>query len=93
MKLSIAELEQRFTVRLREERERLHLSQLELSNTAGLSQNLVNFIETGKRTPTLRTILKLADAMQVNPAVFFMNRDEDREKAKMELIELINRYF
>jgi len=37
--------------RLRKEREKLMVSQMDLSFKAGLSQNQVNYIETGKRTP------------------------------------------
>jgi transcriptional regulator with XRE-family HTH domain len=35
--------------RLREEREKLRISQMDLSFKAGLSQNQVNYIETGNR--------------------------------------------
>jgi len=44
--------------RIREEREKQRISQMDLSFKAGLSQNQVNYIETGKRTPNLNTILR-----------------------------------
>ena len=46
--------------RLRKEREKAGLSQLELALRAEISQNMINYIETGKRTPSLDTILKFA---------------------------------
>ena len=42
-----------FIQRLREERDKKGISQMDLSFKAGLSQNQVNYIETGKRTPNL----------------------------------------
>ena len=48
MKSTIEAAEKRFAERLREEREKAHISQLDLGLKAGLSQNLLNFIETGK---------------------------------------------
>ncbi|MDR1257141.1 MAG: helix-turn-helix domain-containing protein, partial [Spirochaetaceae bacterium] len=41
----------RIAERLRDERRKSGFSQMDLSFRAGLSQNLVNYIETGKRTP------------------------------------------
>jgi len=44
---------------------------MDLSFKAGLSQNQVNYIETGKRTPNLHTIMSICNALQINPAVLF----------------------
>jgi len=44
--------------RLREEREKRRISQMDLSFKASLSQNQVNYIETGKRTPNLNSLLR-----------------------------------
>ena len=57
--------------RIREEREKKRISQMDLSFKAGLSQNQVNYIETGKRTPNLHTILSICNALQISPAVLF----------------------
>jgi transcriptional regulator with XRE-family HTH domain len=61
--------------RLREEREKLRISQMDLSYKAGLSQNQVNYIETGKRTPNLYTLLSICNALQINPAVLFFGKE------------------
>lgn len=93
MNTSIEEQETRFARRLREERERARISQLDLAMKAKLSQNMVNFIETGKRKPNLHTILKLAQALNISPAVLFDDPIPDRESIKNNIIELISRYF
>ena len=61
----------RIARRLREEREKLRISQMDLSFKAGLSQNQVNYIETGKRTPNLYSFLSICNALQISPAVLF----------------------
>jgi transcriptional regulator with XRE-family HTH domain len=70
-RVEIAAQIKRISRRLREERERLRISQMDLSFKAGLSQNQVNYIETGKRTPNLHTILSICNALKINPAVLF----------------------
>ena len=79
-------------LRLRQEREKQGISQLNLSFSAGLSQNQVNYIETGKRTPTLHTILNICRVLDINPAVLFEPRDTDRQKARDTIIKLVSQY-
>ena len=81
--------------RLREEREKLRISQMDLSFKAGLSQNQVNYIETGKRTPNLYTILSICNALQINPSVLFEHHDSDaeRKKARETVINLVSRFM
>jgi transcriptional regulator with XRE-family HTH domain len=81
--------------RLREEREKLRISQMDLSYKAGLSQNQVNYIETGKRTPNLYTILSICNALQISPAVLFEHHDSDaeRKEARETVINLVSRFM
>ena len=79
--------------RLKEAREKAQLSQLELSYRSGVSQNMITYIETGKRTPTLTTLLKLCNALNITPAVLFADSSSDVKTAKTTVIELINRYM
>jgi transcriptional regulator with XRE-family HTH domain len=80
-------------VRLREEREKARISQMDLSFLAGLSQHQVHYIETGKRTPNLYTILKICAALQISPAVLFNPADEQRQKARETIISLVTKYL
>lgn len=54
-----------FIENLRTLRKQKGLSQLRLSEMAGLSSSIVGDIETGRRNPTLTTIGKLAEALDV----------------------------
>lgn len=50
---------------VRAERERLGLSQEELCHRADLDRTYLSGVERGIRSPNLRTILKVADALQM----------------------------
>jgi len=79
--------------RLREERERQRISQIDLSFKAGLSQNLINYIETGKRTPNLHTILSICKALEINPAVLFEANNTERQQARETIVRLLSQYL
>ena len=79
--------------RLREEREKQKISQMELSFKAGLSQNQVNYIETGKRTPNLYSFLSICKALQINPAVLFQSESAEQQEARETVIRLVSRYM
>ena len=83
----------RVAARLREEREKARISQMDLSLQAGLSQNQVFCIETGKRIPNLLTILKLCEALSISPAALFINVDEERAKDKKLVMDIISKYM
>lgn len=51
---------------LKKERERLNVSKYALAQRSGLSQSMIGRVETGTRIPTLDTILRLADALELN---------------------------
>jgi len=82
-----------FVQRLREEREKKGISQMDLSFNAGLSQNQVNYIETGKRTPNLYTILSICKALEINPAVLFESNDTERQKARETITRLVSQFL
>jgi transcriptional regulator with XRE-family HTH domain len=79
--------------RLREEREKLRISQMDLSFKAGLSQNQVNYIETGKRTPNLYSLLSICNALRISPAVLFGPNDPERKEARETVIQLVSRFM
>ncbi|ULR41372.1 helix-turn-helix domain-containing protein [Thermus sp. NEB1569] len=53
--------------RLRELRLKRGLSQYELARAANVSQGLIWQIEAGRKTPRLKTLLRLAEALSVSP--------------------------
>lgn len=78
--------------RLKEERQKANMSQIELSFAAGLSQNQINCIESGRNIPNLYTIIKICDALKIRPEILFEATDEEREEAKNEIINLVKKY-
>jgi transcriptional regulator with XRE-family HTH domain len=66
---------------------------MDLSFKSGLSQNQLNYIETGKRTPNLNTILSICKALRINPAALFESRDTERQKARETIIRLVSQYL
>ena len=53
---------------LREERERKGMSMTTLAERAGLSQQMISYIERELRNPTLNTLLRVADALELDAA-------------------------
>lgn len=53
---------------LREERERKGMSMTALAERAGLSQQMISYIERELRNPTLNTLLRVADALELDAA-------------------------
>ena len=50
-------------------RKRRHLTQEEVSHRSGIHATEVSRIERGLRDPRVTTLLRLADALEVSPAV------------------------
>ncbi len=59
---------QRFGARVRAERERLHISQEELADRAGVHRTYVGGVERGERNVGLLNMLRLARALGVAPS-------------------------
>jgi len=51
---------------LREERERQRLSMNALAERSGLSQSMISLVERDLRNPTLDTLLRMADVLEVD---------------------------
>ena len=64
-----------------------------VSIESGVSQNMITYIETGKRTPTLSTLLKLCNAMKIDPSILFRKDDSEKEDAKNTVLKLIQKYM
>lgn len=77
--------------RIKEERQKANMSQIELSFAAGLSQNQINCIESGRNIPNLCTLLKICDALKIKPETLFMTPNTEKESLRNEIIALIKR--
>lgn len=91
--VTIEERQKTLAKRLREEREKQNISQIELALKAQLSQNIVAMIETGKRIPNVNTIFKITEALDISPVLLFETPNEEKQKAKNQIISLINQFF
>jgi transcriptional regulator with XRE-family HTH domain len=67
--------EQRFGRMLRELRIERGMSQEMLALDADYSHSYVSLLENGKSSPTLRTLVRLADALHCKVAEFFVRMD------------------
>jgi transcriptional regulator with XRE-family HTH domain len=70
------------------------ISQMELSLRSNLSQSFIANVEKGKKQPSVLTLMKIADALQVNPQDFFPESFETGEKEQIKerihkLLELL----
>jgi len=63
---------------LRRERERQGRSQNELARSAGLSQPMVLRVEKYERLPTIDTLLRLADALEVDLGQIISDASRER---------------
>jgi transcriptional regulator with XRE-family HTH domain len=70
------------------------VSQVELSLRSNLSQSFIANIEKGKKQPSVLTLIRIADALEVNPKDFFPefpdsgSKEETKEKIR-KLIDLL----
>lgn len=69
---------EKFAKHLRELREDRGISQTRLGELAGLNRNYVSDVERARRNPCLDNILKLADALDINPSELFRPFDRRR---------------
>lgn len=56
-------------------REIRQLTQTELAKKAGITQGSLAHFEAGKTSPSVQTLVALAQALEISPAIFFTNED------------------
>ena len=67
-------------IRLRKNK---NMSQQMLAEKAGVSSGIIGETETGHRNPTLKTIDKIACALEVPPYCLFIDHNEDIQKTDL----------
>lgn len=55
------------------------ISQKQLAARAGVSQAMINMIESGKKTPGLKTFLDIVAALECSPGLFF-TKDKNNDR-------------
>lgn len=66
-----SEREEIFGKIIQEERKAKEISQERLAKLTGLDRTAISLIETGKRSPTFITILKICSALEIDPSELF----------------------
>jgi transcriptional regulator with XRE-family HTH domain len=70
--------------RIKSTRVQKGISQMELSLRSNLSQSFVANIEKGKKQPSVLTLIKIADALEVNPQDFFPESGDSETKEQIK---------
>jgi transcriptional regulator with XRE-family HTH domain len=89
------DIRQSFSRNLKLYRGKLNLSQLALSQKAGITHNFVNDIENCKKWASPETINKLAVALEIEPYQLFMTNPLDEKRTRrlhLQLDELNERF-
>ena len=77
--------------RIQEIRNKKGITQDQLSEKVGISSKYLSSIERGKENPTLNTILKLAQSLEVKPDHFFIHLEiEDPGKRKSMINDILD---
>jgi transcriptional regulator with XRE-family HTH domain len=68
------------------------VSQMELSLKADLSQSFLANLEKGKKQPSVLTIIKIAEALDISPQDFFPIKTDSKTKQqiKAQIINLLD---
>lgn len=80
-----------FCENLRNKRKERGLTQERLAQRAGISYNFISQLERGMKAPTLRTVEKLADALDLDPLDLFQptNNEEPSERKMLRTFRRI----
>jgi len=76
--------------RIRQIRHSKSISQLELAQRAEMSQSFLASVEAGKKQPSVVTILKLAQALEMNPGDLFPKTIKNKAQIKEEIKSLLD---
>jgi transcriptional regulator with XRE-family HTH domain len=68
------------------------ISQMDLSLRSNLSQSFIANLEKGKKQPSVLTLIRIADALNVNPKDFFPESIEynSKEQVKEKIHKLLD---
>lgn len=72
-------IEQIFAEVLKEERNRKNISQSELANLAELDRTYISLLERGLRQPTIETVFKLAEALNLKASTLIQKIETKNE--------------
>jgi transcriptional regulator with XRE-family HTH domain len=68
--------EQRFGMALKEQRQKVELSQEELAHRAGYHRTYISLLERGVKSPSLRTVFNLCSVLKIRPSVLIATAEQ-----------------
>lgn len=68
-----------------------NMSQMTLALEAEISQGFLAMIESNKKIPTIATIFKIANALNIHPSALLQEEQEEREIIKKKIIQMIEK--
>lgn len=77
-------------INIKEYRKKMGLSQSELAEKSDVSPSFIGYIERAKKTPSLKTILKISNSLNVSVSVLF---GENIQEIQDATITQINSYL
>jgi len=92
--MDISEQLQYIIDRIKAIRVKKGISQMDLSLRSNLSQSFIANLEKGKKQPSVLTLIRIADALNVNPQDFFSEsvnsgtKEQTKEKIR-KLLDLL----
>jgi transcriptional regulator with XRE-family HTH domain len=87
-----------FRMNVKYYREKLGISQTQLSIICDCGTGTIGGIESGKAKPSFDMMIKIANALNINPADFFIrnaskNKNELRKSLESEFDSILNKYI
>jgi transcriptional regulator with XRE-family HTH domain len=89
--MDIGEQLQYIIEKIRTTRVKKGFSQMELSMRSNMSQSFIANLEKGKKQPSVLTLIRIADALEVSPQDFFPEPVDltSKEHTKEKIIKLL----
>jgi len=90
--MDISEQLQYIIERIKTIRVKKGISQMDLSLRSNLSQSFIANLEKGKKQPSVLTLIRIADALNVNPQDFFPEsaNSNTKEETKEKICKLLD---
>lgn len=85
----MSNLKEFMSARIRELREKAGLTQFEFAETVGLSTDTISAIERKKASPSLESLVKIADALDLPVTTLFMPDHPLKGTKKAEITRLM----
>ena len=82
---------QKIAKRIQQLRQKHHKPQMDLALEKGFSQGFSSKVESNRKVPTITTIFKIAQALDIQPSILLEDFDINREETKQKIIRMIEK--